>query len=352
MINGLEYVKETIDLRQSDILDNAFETNNLLLDDILLALGYNKRREPGVKAIYSGGVDWEVACGGENRFVVSVAGYGSNTTDNEQISTATDYAENGDFQFVMITDGKKIEVYTGGKCILSVPDIFEDTADEKLQCLTKNGWNPSKIIPQLEIDTDRLIKAIANTDVLELVARILEINPVSPNVISQIKDRINALISSVPTSNTEDTNKINELQQLVEELKAKAKKAESLELEVSNLKDELNTKSNDNSTIAADRDTLKSQVESLKTEIEGLTSKNNLLEQEKSKLAGQLSELSNDLADETELESLKEQLDAKDNQIAGLKSEISGYLSKISKLEAELLELQSTSDEFDSVDNE
>lgn len=43
MLKDLEYVQETIELRKDDIKDNEFETNDLLIEDILKALGYNKR---------------------------------------------------------------------------------------------------------------------------------------------------------------------------------------------------------------------------------------------------------------------------------------------------------------------
>ena len=76
MLKDLEYVQETIELRKDDIRDNEFETNDLLIEDILKALGYNKKRDTGVKAVYSGEVNWQVSINGENRFVVYVKGFG------------------------------------------------------------------------------------------------------------------------------------------------------------------------------------------------------------------------------------------------------------------------------------
>ena len=74
MIEQLGYVKETISLRENDIKCNEFETNNLLMDDILLALGYNKRRDRGVRAVYTPGADWEVVINGTPRFLITVYG--------------------------------------------------------------------------------------------------------------------------------------------------------------------------------------------------------------------------------------------------------------------------------------
>lgn len=148
MLQGLEYVKETIELRKQDIENNDLETNSLLMDDVLLAFGYNKRRDKGVKAVYAGGADWEISEGSEVRMLIKVYGYNGEEPSGQQLSEVMSLASELDARFVILTDGNRLSVYAEGSKILGIDTLFSDENDDKLQYLTNSGWDPDRLIAE------------------------------------------------------------------------------------------------------------------------------------------------------------------------------------------------------------
>ena len=148
MLQGLEYVKETIELRKQDIENNDLETNSLLMDDVLLAFGYNKRRDKGVKAVYAGGADWEISEGSEVRMLIKVYGYNGDEPSGQQLSEIMSLASELDARFVILTDGNRLSVYAEGSKILGIDTLFSDENDDKLQYLTNSGWDPDRLIAE------------------------------------------------------------------------------------------------------------------------------------------------------------------------------------------------------------
>ena len=148
MLQGLEYVKETIELRKQDIENNDLETNSLLMDDVLLAFGYNKRRDKGVKAVYAGGADWEISEGSEVRMLIKVYGYNGEEPSGQQLSEVMSLASELDARFVILTDGNRLSVYAEDSKILGIDTLFSDENDDKLQYLTNSGWDPDKLIAE------------------------------------------------------------------------------------------------------------------------------------------------------------------------------------------------------------
>lgn len=148
MLQGLEYVKETIELRKQDIENNDLETNSLLMDDVLLAFGYNKRRDKGVKAVYAGGADWEISEGSEVRMLIKVYGYNGDEPSGQQLSEVMSLASELDARFVILTDGNRISVYAEDSKILGIDTLFSDENDDKLQYLTNSGWDPDRLIAE------------------------------------------------------------------------------------------------------------------------------------------------------------------------------------------------------------
>lgn len=148
MLQGLEYVKETIELRKQDIENNDLETNSLLMDDVLLAFGYNKRRDKGVKAVYAGGADWEISEGSEVRMLIKVYGYNGEEPSGQQLSEVMSLASELDARFVILTDGNRLSVYAEDSKILGIDTLFSDENDDKLQYLTNSGWDPDRLIAE------------------------------------------------------------------------------------------------------------------------------------------------------------------------------------------------------------
>lgn len=197
MLQGLEYVKETIELRKQDIENNDLETNSLLMDDVLLAFGYNKRRDKGVKAVYAGGADWEISEGSEVRMLIKVYGYNGEEPSGQQLSEVMSLASELDARFVILTDGNRLSVYAEDSKILGIDTLFSDENDDKLQYLTNSGWDP-----------DRLIAECTSVNITEKVSEYISSEAFIQSIINELsledtddtRESIRGIISNLGTT--------------------------------------------------------------------------------------------------------------------------------------------------------
>ena len=224
MLQGLEYVQETINLRSQDIQGNRIETNNMLMDDILLALGYNKRREKGITPVYDSDIDWEISVGEDNRFVISVIGYGDTIPTRESIQSLH-RLKDSNYRFLVITDGKKISIHNTSREIVRIKDIFNNDSDEALTLLSNDGWNPDKLEKfnsDVAIDSTDVSKILFDISTFEHVLNKLNIH-INDSTIEIIGDTINNIVNN---GNCDDTQLI----ELRTELEYKNKRIEELEV--------------------------------------------------------------------------------------------------------------------------
>ena len=225
MLQGLEYVKETIELRKQDIENNDLETNSLLMDDVLLAFGYNKRRDKGVKAVYAGGADWEISEGSEVRMLIKVYGYNGEEPSGQQLSEVMSLASELDARFVILTDGNRLSVYAEGSKILGIDTLFSDENDDKLQYLTNSGWDPDRLIAECTSVniTEKVSEYISSEAFIQSI-----INGLSLEDTDDTRANIRGIISSLGTMQTDngDSSELSESSELAEssellELRAK-----------------------------------------------------------------------------------------------------------------------------------
>lgn len=103
--NRLSEIESTIEINRDRLKSNKELTNELLVDDLMLALGYNKKRNTNVKRLYNSTIDWEVILSNENKFAVITVGFGDDLEiDIESIIDS-------DYDFILVTNGIDIDVY-------------------------------------------------------------------------------------------------------------------------------------------------------------------------------------------------------------------------------------------------
>ena len=226
MLSGLEYVKETIELRKADIQENDFETNNLLMDDILLALGYNKRRNKGVHAVYSGQADWEIEDNGQIRMFIKVAGYG--TLDNvSDVEECIDFLSRSDGKFLVITDGQKLSIYNTSGLIITLQDIFSDEAENVLNMISYENWNPSGIeeLNSVKIDYDRVVEILTSSEnvVLDILNELGITNSDKHRkiIFDTIKNIVNKESETGATEVVVNTEEVDRLNSVIADLQKK-----------------------------------------------------------------------------------------------------------------------------------
>lgn len=121
-------VIETINERADDIKDNAMLINELVVDDILYILGYNKKRDRNIKMCFGGAVDWEILTGVKSRIAVKViAPY----NEEEKLNTIN-YCINKRISILIITDGINISVYRFKKETLEYAEVININVLEEL----------------------------------------------------------------------------------------------------------------------------------------------------------------------------------------------------------------------------
>lgn len=228
MLQGLEYVKETIELRKQDIENNDLETNSLLMDDVLLAFGYNKRRDKGVKAVYAGGADWEISEGSEVRMLIKVYGYNGEEPSGQQLSEVMSLASELDARFVILTDGNRLSVYAEDSKILGIDTLFSDENDDKLQYLTNSGWDPDRLIAECTSVniTEKVSEYISSEAFIQSI-----INGLSLEDTDDTRASIRGIISNLGTvqPDNEDSTELQEQSELQEPSEL-AESSELLEL--------------------------------------------------------------------------------------------------------------------------
>lgn len=143
---NLSFVKETIEINRGELVGNRALTNELLVDDIMLALGYNKKRNTGVKRIYGFDLDWEVCIDEHNRFVVKTVGYGDDILNG--INDTAKAIRN--FDLIIVTNGERMAIYNLNMNeedpILNI-NIFDetDTVNDVLTHISMSNYSVEKL---------------------------------------------------------------------------------------------------------------------------------------------------------------------------------------------------------------
>lgn len=130
---SFEFLKETIEINKNIMMDNADATNDMLVDDILLELGYNRKRDVNVKRLYNEELDWNILNKGKEIFVKVIPYNEEVELDNETI----------DGDIYIKTNGIKLGIaIKGGNKVVYVDLRHLSEADrELLNHLSKEGFN-------------------------------------------------------------------------------------------------------------------------------------------------------------------------------------------------------------------
>lgn len=348
MRNGFQEILETIQYREQDIHNNPFETNDLLLDDLLLSLGYNKKREKGVKAIYSGEADWEIAIDNTARYTILVYGYNGELPSNEKIDTFLNYSNSRGFEYKVLTDGKTIYIYNNeGK--YEIPNIFDDSADEVLELLSKDGWSTESLSELFISVTPESIEELFNTNqMIEFILSQIGL-PITDENSTKVKDIICSLSAAESTEIVDTAQAIiedghtEELDNLKKSLQTANITIETLTKENNEMSEQLfilREKVSDTEAQLSDREVeldghsseKDEQIDSLNSQIEDLTGQIGKKDGIIAELNGQINEKG------IQIEKLSSQINEKDGQIEDLTGQIGEKDIQIENLTSQITE--------------
>ena len=372
MLEKLSYAKETLDLYCEEIKNKSLETNDMLIEDILLALGYMRKRNKGVREAHdTDAIHWTINDGDETRFIIKVLGYTDDEPDRDLLADMFHYMDENKYRFGVVTDGNWVSVYEGDQKLIHIDSIYSDEADELLNLLSKDGWDTIKLsqITYGKILTSEFVKQTlieSENDIAKLVIEqsgIAETNDVIEftlnnvrKVLESIKNMHNDLSDDIIVlsqgneeayDNTdEDKEKLqNELYEL--NIKLSGLDTKCIQLEEALVKsDELSSNKSEEirklldkvSQLNAELDAAKNENKDLRNRLSALIEEGETLKTELNTLKLQEANVE-DMAHK--VKSLEEALDNKEIEVSRLKDHVGILETKNSELAEKLEEAAS-----------
>jgi predicted nucleic acid-binding Zn-ribbon protein len=403
---NIEELRETLEARKDDMLNNRALTNELIVDDIMVELGYNKKRDANVKRLYSGQIDWEIKTDDKRRMAVKVFALGE-VIDPEEVKQTMDMCKEKRYSILLITNGQAITVCRYSKETISyievsdidmTQDLSEDnlnlleaiskstfnldyidnllksvvvTYDDVMEVYTEHKsdflrnlitWVKAKITDAANADTacKEFIETLISTDKQSIETEQAE-NLIDSAEIESLNEQLNdkdATIAELQQAIKNVTKQYEETEIAFENFRTEVENSKTVESEsidntenIEELKKDIETLENTNETLSNENEVIKSENETLKNDAESIKIENEALKNESVKLKEELE------ATKSELEAVrteKETIENSENKIRVSlekpaenseevdKDVLKSYEEQIRKLTVKISELEET----------
>lgn len=207
MLN-VEELRETLEINRNDLRNNRMLTNELIIDDIMVGLGYNKKRDKSVKRLYDHLLDWEVINEGEVTIKIAVKVYAiDERLSQSELDSVLDECKEKRFSILLITNGETIEVNRYQKeklnytkvCELSITRELTEKESKVLDAISKDTYN-LKIIDDIlnnqKIEPQEILNIMLSniSDFANLAAELL--GDTSANAKDQCISYIDAILKN------------------------------------------------------------------------------------------------------------------------------------------------------------
>jgi len=251
-------VAEIVEINREEMVLNKELTEDLVAEDILLNLGYNRKRDRDVRKQNNGKLDYIIYVEGKMRIGMSVFGLGEEIVDSDKYQDILKEYAQSRLSVIIFTDGENIIVNKYNKntswysIILSMSIHSETTEQEnkilgyiekgKLDVNALDGF--IKVMPK-----EGEVEAIINSKVKEIAEIINQslgnkynITDIENIVLANISSVENKKANDIQTQDTDD-NRINvmetELEQAIENANSKEAQLKERDTELIALKDEI-----------------------------------------------------------------------------------------------------------------
>lgn len=358
MAINIEELRETLEINKVDMTNNRSLTNEYMIDDMMIQLGYNKRRDKSVKRLVDSIIDWEVVASTGAKAAVKVYAVGEKLSD-EELNNAIKFCADKRFSIFIVTNGETITIFRFNKenqqytkvCDINILEDINDTQKIVIESICKDTFNLENIdniISKSNITDDDIISVI-ESNIDELANNVTTfLNDTSEDVVEQCKKVLSNLFTgknTIMSSNiSDDAQKSDDNSDKVIELQNKLTETEQINTELQNklnnitaqLENIQSNKANNN-----ENETLKNENETLKNENETLTSTIDELNEHVNELNEQLSN-SNDSGINSDIQS----------EIDSYRAKIEEITNKYTDATEEIKELKSALKKaHDNIDN-
>lgn len=321
---NIKELGETLKARHDDMVGNRMLTNELIVDDIMVELGYNKKRDTGVKRLYTGKLDWEITVPNGKRIAVKVFAI-DEEVNTEELNDTISFCKEKRFSILLVINEESITVYRYNKEALDYTkvitvSILEELTEQNniiLDAISKDNFN-------LEV-IDSMLKNVSVTldDVRDIyVEHKIDIqNMLTKWIKAKITDCNNADEQSKLFIDSLDKNEVQDNKEYIAQIQELLDKNDNLTAEIEKLKSESKAASEN-----CESSNLTEKIMELESKIEELLAENTKLkesqeitkdiegeteDQDKYAYMEQIRDLTIKLSDETEkVENLTKELDA------------------------------------------
>ena len=202
-------VKETIEINKERLQDSGELVDELLSDDALIALGYNKRHNPLVVHNKAGSYfQWSVSVKDDHRMMIHTVSLG----DTEFLLSKDNL--NSDFKYLLVTNYIDGALYRGedGQLLIKL------TTPELWDLISNKGFNPDGILEEYEIQlvNTRLMGEALPKE--EVISSLLEVSNIA------ITDRTKAKAKEVLADVLEYSKKLEEVNAKLAQLESEKDK--------------------------------------------------------------------------------------------------------------------------------
>lgn len=356
-------LRETLKINYDDMLNDRMMTNDLIVDDLMVELGYNKKRDKLVKRLFNETIDWEVRSeNNECKLAVRVFALGTeiDTDFTIELKTVMEYCAEKKFSVLVVTDGKALTICRYDKeknsykevIDISIEDELGETENLLLNAISKNEFS-TEVIDKYILDNSVTLadvetvfkdnmSAIAGSlaDFVKAIYGDIEtIDSLSYTFFKNISNKEDTETSEVEAVETASTTsaEAEALKTQVETLKNENEQLHSLVDKLKNSSAEVdNNITEEFNAVKAENETLKSEAETLKLKIEALND--------------QLKSAQEAAANTEEVDRLKSEISVLKNELEGAQSvqwneqsekvDTSAFENEIATLKAENTELK------------
>lgn len=343
---NIEELRKTLELNRSDIINSHLLTNEYMIDDIMQQLGYNKRRDAGVKRLLDRDIDWEVLSDGSPKVAVKVFALGD-TINPETVNKAMDYCKEKRFSIFIVTDGESMTICRYNKvkreytevCDISLLEDLSDTNKQLIEAISKDTFNMEvvdSLIAQREVTPKRVIDVLLNNigSVASQVA--IWIGNPTDSLTEQCVEALKSVFSN--DIKETDSDSITELERKVIELEESVadrdKKIQELEVSLTSKEEKL--VASEELIASYEKSDTESKItayEARIAELEALSLEENSSEESVAGKDELIVELTNKVEElESKLANKAETAGDSENVSSDIQSEIDAYREKIQEL--------------------
>ena len=243
-IDLAEDILATIGTRKHDMENSRPATNDLIVTDILMGLGYNMRRDTSVERIYFGDYDWSLeSAQGDAVAVYTVPACKEITLDND-LMVAFETLSGVPYKVILVTNAETLEIWKYDtesenkyKRVYTVDfKSLDDTDFKVLDAVSKQGFDEDildEISKDCEVTVEK-VKKLFDTHIKGMLLNLVTSSGADENEASNVIDEFMNKMSfdneSIVSGGIDISNEeVNKLRAMLNESNEKIKRLESNE---------------------------------------------------------------------------------------------------------------------------